>query len=102
LVWIKGGFKGAHTSWAGKDFVAIFCISLGIVRRFMPAALEGAVGKLKEIGCRVWAAHSYLHAPTALGLKPMAQAACNDFNKKMYRHGPGVSTGFAVYITLGY
>jgi len=24
----------------------------------------------------------------------MAQAACNDLNKKMYRHCPGVSTGF--------
>jgi hypothetical protein len=34
-----------------------------------------------------------LQADTALGLKAMAQAACNDFNKKMYRHGPGVSTG---------
>jgi hypothetical protein len=29
-----------------------------------------------------------------LAMKPMAQAACNDFNKKIYRHGPGVSTGF--------
>ena len=24
----------------------------------------------------------------------MAQVDCNDFNKRMYRHGPGVSTGF--------
>jgi hypothetical protein len=31
----------------------------------------------------------------------MTQTACNDFNKKMYRHEPAVSTGFAVYITLG-
>jgi hypothetical protein len=27
-------------------------------------------------------------------LKPMTQAACNDFNKRMNRHGPGVSTRF--------
>ena len=60
----------------------------------MPAALDGAVGMLLGVGCRVWSANSVLHAPTALGPKPMAQAACNDFNKRMYRHGPGVSTGF--------
>ena len=50
----------------------------------MPAALEGAGGKSQGAGCRVWAANSVLHAPTALGLKPMAQADCNDFNKKMF------------------
>jgi hypothetical protein len=42
-----------------------------------------------------------LYARSALGLNPMAHAACNDFNKKMYRHELAVSTGFAVYITLG-
>lgn len=60
----------------------------------MPAALEGAVEKLQGAGYRVWAANLYLHAQTAPDPKPMAQTACNDFNKKMYRHGPGVSTGF--------
>jgi hypothetical protein len=60
----------------------------------MPAALEGAGGMLQGAGCRVWAANLYLHAPTALGLNPMAQVDCNDLNKKMYRHGPGVSTGY--------
>jgi hypothetical protein len=50
----------------------------------MPAALNGAGGKLQRAGCGVWAANSYLHQHTALGLNPMAQAACNDFNKKMY------------------
>jgi hypothetical protein len=60
----------------------------------MPAALDGAVGMLQGAGCRVWAANLYLQARTALVLKPIAQAACNDFNKRMYRHGPGVSTGF--------
>jgi hypothetical protein len=67
---------------------------LGIVQHFEPEALEGAVGQLQSFGCRVWAANLYLHARTALGLKPMAQVACDDFNKKMYRHGLGVSTGF--------
>jgi hypothetical protein len=50
----------------------------------MPAALDGAVGLLHEVGCRVWVANLYLHEHTALGLNLMAQAACNDFNKKMY------------------
>jgi hypothetical protein len=27
-------------------------------------------------------------------MKSMAQAACDDFNKRMYRHCPSVSTGF--------
>jgi hypothetical protein len=34
--------------------------------------------------------HMHMHVSD---LKPMSQAACDDFNKKMYRHGPGVSTG---------
>jgi hypothetical protein len=46
--------------------------------------LDGAVGMLQGIGCRVCVANLYLHEHTALGLNPMAQAACNDFNKKMY------------------
>jgi hypothetical protein len=41
-----------------------------------------------------WAANLYLHARTELGLKPMAQVACNDFNKKDDRLRPGVSTDF--------
>ncbi len=52
------------------------------------------MGMLQGAGWWVWAANLYLHARTALGLKPMAQAACNDFNKMMYRYGPGVSTRF--------
>lgn len=62
----------------------------------MPAALDGAGGKSQGAGCRVWAADLDLHTPTALGLKPMVKADCNDFNKKMYRHGPVVSTEFRV------
>jgi GNAT superfamily N-acetyltransferase len=49
------------------------------VWRFTPAVLDGAVGRLQG----AW-----------LDLKPKAQAACNDFNKKMYRLRPDVSTGF--------
>ena len=60
----------------------------------MPAALDGAGEKLQGVGCRVWSANLYLHARKVVDLKPMSQAACNDFNKKMYQHGPGVSTGF--------
>jgi hypothetical protein len=60
----------------------------------MPAALDGAVGRLQGVGYRVLAANLYLHAHTALGRKVIAQAACDDFNNKMYRHGPGVSTRF--------
>jgi len=60
----------------------------------MPTALYGAGGKLQGTGCGVWAANLYVHEHTALDLNPMAQAACNDFNKMMYRYGPGVSTGF--------
>lgn len=67
---------------------------MGIVGRFGLAALDGAVGRLRGVECRVWAANLYLHAHAALGLQPVAQAACNDFNKKMYQHGQGVSTGF--------
>eukprot|EP01034_Spumella_vulgaris_P022778 gene22777-28940_t len=52
------------------------------------------VGMLQGVGCRVWAANLYLHVHAVSGLKPMSQAACDDFNNKMYRHGPGVSTGF--------
>jgi hypothetical protein len=59
----------------------------------MPAALDGAAGRLQGIECRVWAANLYLHANAVLCLNPLAQAAYNDFNKKMYRHGPGVLTG---------
>jgi hypothetical protein len=50
----------------------------------MPAALDGAGGKLQEAGCGVLSANLYLHKHTALGLNPMAQAACNDCNKKKY------------------
>ena len=50
----------------------------------MPAALDGAAGRLQGVGCRVCAANLYPHARTALGLKPMLQTACDDFNKKMY------------------
>jgi len=71
----------------------IFLIYLGIVGLFMPAALDGSSGKLQEIGCRVWSSNLYLHVQTAPSPKPMAQAAWSDFNKKMYRHDPGVSTG---------
>lgn len=60
----------------------------------MPAALDGAVGKLQGVGCRVWSGNLYLHAHAVSDLKSMAKVACNDFDKKMYRHGPGVSTGF--------
>jgi hypothetical protein len=66
----------------------------------MPAALDGAAGRLQRVGCRVWATNLYLHANVVLELNPTAQAACNDFDKKMYRDGPGVKPGFAVYITL--
>ncbi len=36
----------------------------------------------------------YLHEQTPLDLSDKARADYNDFNKKMYRHGPGVSTRF--------
>jgi len=67
---------------------------VGIVGRFMPAALHGAEGRLQGVGCLVLAGNLYLHAHAVSDLKPMAQVACNDFDIKMYRHGPGVSTGF--------
>jgi hypothetical protein len=67
---------------------------MSIVGRFGPAALDVAVGRLQGVGCRVLAANLYLHARTELGLKPIAQVTCNDFNKKMYRLKLGVSTGF--------
>jgi hypothetical protein len=62
----------------------------GIVELFTPAALNGAGGKLQRDG----SVYLYLHVNAVTGLKPMAQVDCNEFNKKMYRHGPGVSTGF--------
>jgi RimJ/RimL family protein N-acetyltransferase len=52
---------------------------------------EGSCGGL---GCRVGSVYLHLHVNTVTGLKPMAQVDCNEFNKKMYRHGPSVSTGF--------
>jgi hypothetical protein len=68
----------------------------------MPAALDGAGGKLQRAGCRVGSVDFSLYVNTLTGLKPMAQVECNEFNKKMYRYGPGVSPGFAVYITTGF
>jgi hypothetical protein len=91
---INGVFTAsARTSWCSgcvwvlvwiepaKILQIIFRIYLGIVDRFVHAALDGAEGKLQEIGCRVWSSNLVLHAQTAPGPKPMAQAACNDFNK---------------------
>jgi hypothetical protein len=48
----------------------------------MPAALYGARETLQGVGCWVWAANLYLQAHTALGLKPFAKVACNEFNKQ--------------------
>jgi hypothetical protein len=59
----------------------------------MPAALDGAGGKLQGARCLVWAANLYLYAHAVSDLKPKAQVACNDFDKKVYRHGPDVLTG---------
>jgi hypothetical protein len=67
----------------------------------MPAALDGAEGRLQGVGCRVLAGHLYLHAHAVSDLKPMAQAACDDLNKKMIDTGRVYPPGFAVYITLG-
>lgn len=72
-----------------------------IVGRFWPAVLDGAVGMLQGVGYRVWAANLYLHAHAVSGLKPMTQATCNDFDMKLYLHGPGVSTGFCVLHCVG-
>jgi hypothetical protein len=60
----------------------------------MPAALDGAGGKLQRAGCRVGAVHLSVDVNAVTCLKPIAEVDCNDFNKKMYRSGPGVSTGF--------
>jgi hypothetical protein len=50
----------------------------------MPAVLDGAAERLRGAGCWAWAVDFYLHAHTALALKAMAKADCNDFDKKMY------------------
>jgi hypothetical protein len=67
----------------------------------MPAALKGAVGKSQGARCPVWVANLYLHVNAALGLKPFAQVACNDFNKQIIGTGQMYPPGFTVYITLG-
>jgi hypothetical protein len=67
----------------------------------MPAALDGAGGRLQGAGYQVGSANLYLQTHSALGLKPMAQAACDDLNKKMIDTGRVYPPGFAVYITLG-
>lgn len=51
-------------------------------------------GCCEGLGYRVGSVYLYLHVNAVTGLKFMAQVDCNEFNKKMYRHGPGVSTGF--------
>jgi hypothetical protein len=76
-----GGLVGVY---AQRQFVAIFINFLVIVIRFIHGSLYGAGGKLQGAGCGVLAANLYLHEHTALGLNPMAQAGCNDFNKKTY------------------
>lgn len=68
----------------------------------MPAVLDGAMGMLQGVWCRVWAANLYLRARTTLDLKPMAQVACNDFNKKMGDTNRVCQPGFAVYIALNF
>jgi hypothetical protein len=85
-----------------KIFVAIFGISLGIVRRFMPAALDGAGGKLRGAVCQIWSANLCLLELTTLSLKPMAEATCDDFNKIHIDTGRMYQPSFAVYITLGF
>ena len=70
--------------------------------RFVPAALDGAGGKLQGTGCGVWSSNLVLHAQTAPGPKPIAQAACNDFNKGCIDTGRVYQPGFADYITLHY
>ncbi len=60
----------------------------------MPAAQEGAGGRLQEAGCHVGPTDLYLNAKTTIGLSSTAQANYNDFNKKTYRHGPAVLTKF--------
>ena len=72
---------GVYTHWY---FVVNFSYLFRYSWVFHTAALDGAEGKLQGVGCGVWAANLYLHKHTALGLSPMVQAACNDFNKKMY------------------
>ena len=73
-LWVgsKVGLRARMQVERAKIFVANFSYFLGIVGRFMPAALDGAGGKLQGTGCGVWAANLYLHEPTALGLSPMA------------------------------
>jgi hypothetical protein len=57
----------------------------------MPAALDGAVGKLQGVGCRVWSAHLCLRADAALGLKPMAQSDCKNSKKDVLTRAGGVN-----------
>jgi hypothetical protein len=66
----------------------------------MPAEMDGAVGKLQEIECRVYSSNSYLSAHTATGPKLMAKAACDDFNKICIDTGRVYQPTFAVYSTL--
>lgn len=51
-------------------------------------------GSSNGLDCRVGSVYLHLHVNTVTGLKPMAQVDCNEFIKKMYRHGPGVLTKF--------
>jgi hypothetical protein len=46
---------GAYGAYIQRQFVANLSYFLGIVGRFMPAALDGAVGMLQGAECRVWA-----------------------------------------------
>jgi hypothetical protein len=84
-----------------KIFVANFSYFIGY-SWVLQACCAGWCGRKVARGwCRVWAANSVLHAPTALGLNPMAQAACNDFNKKLIDTTRVYQPSFAVYISLG-
>lgn len=67
----------------------------------MPAALNGAGGKFHGAGCRVWAAHLYLHAPTALGLNPKAKPLATISTEGCSDTGRVYQPGLAVYISLG-
>ncbi len=62
--------------------------------------LDGAAGMLRGAGCRVCAANLFLHAPAVSDLKPMSQAACDDFKKRCIDTVRVYQPSFAVNIAL--
>jgi hypothetical protein len=83
---------------AQRRFQLIFSISLGIVVRFVRAALDGAVGMLQGAGCWVWLQiYTCMHVHR-LASNPWRKSLATISTKGCIDTGRLYQPGFAVYI----